>query len=140
MSLARFCRKPVALVLPEQSAAEAAEAMRDRHVGALVVVREDLRPVGIVTDRDIVTRVVAERKDPAAVPVADVMSRDVALARTNDRLDEAVFLMRKRGVRRLPIVDEQGCVAGVVALDDILVLLSAELDLAAAAVRENLGP
>jgi signal-transduction protein with cAMP-binding, CBS, and nucleotidyltransferase domain len=140
MSLARFCRKPVALVLPEQSCAEAAEAMRDRHVGSLVVVREDLRPVGILTDRDIVTRVVAQRRDPAAVSVGEVMTSDVALARVDSRLEEAVLTMRQRGVRRLPIVDGQGRVAGVVALDDILVLLSAELDLAAAAVRENAGP
>lgn len=140
MSLARFCRKTVAIIQPTQSVAEAAEAMRDRHVGALVVVQGELRPVGMLTDRDIVTRVVAERKDPKAVSVGEVMSPEPAIAHVDDTLDRALFTLREQGVRRLPIVDEQGRVAGLVSLDDVLVLLSGELDQAAAAVRDNQGP
>ena len=140
MSLTRFCRKTVAVIQPTQSISEAAEAMRDRHVGALVVVQDELRPVGMLTDRDIVTRVVAERKDSTALSVADVMSTEVAVARVDDTLDRTLFAMRQRGVRRLPIVDGQGRVAGLVSLDDVLVLLSAELDQTAAAVRDNQGP
>jgi CBS domain-containing protein len=140
MSLARFCRKTVAIIQPTQSIAEAAEAMRDRHVGALVVVQEDLRPVGLLTDRDIVTRVVAVRKDATATTVSDVMSAKPVVARVEDSLDRTLFAMRQEGVRRLPIVDGQGRVVGLVSLDDVLVLLSAELDQTAAAVRENQGP
>lgn len=140
MSLARFCRKTVAITNPTKSVAEAAEAMRDRHVGALVVVEDDLRPVGMLTDRDIVTRVVAVRKDPTAVSIRDVMTPQPVVARAEDTLDRTLFAMRQQGVRRLPIVDTQGRVVGLVSLDDVLVLLSAELDQTAAAVRENQGP
>ncbi|RKH35465.1 CBS domain-containing protein [Corallococcus praedator] len=140
MSLARFCRKKVAIIQPMQSVAEAAEQMRDRHVGALVVVGEEPRPVGILTDRDIVTRVVAERKDARAVPVLDVMSPQPVVAHVDDRLDQTFITLRQLGVRRLPIVDGQGCLAGLVSLDDLLVLLAAELDQTAAVVRENRGP
>jgi CBS domain-containing protein len=140
MSLARFCRKTVAIIQPTQSVAEAAEAMRDRHVGALVVVQDELRPVGMLTDRDIVTRVVAERKDPRALSVGEIMSPEPAIAHVDDTLDRTLFTLREQGVRRLPIVDEQGRVVGLVSLDDVLVLLSGELGLTAAAVRENQGP
>lgn len=140
MSLARFCRKTVAIIRPSQSVAEAAEVMSDRHVGALVVVQDDLRPVGVLTDRDVVTRVVAERKDPTTLSVSEVMSPEPTVARVDDTLDKTLFTLREQGVRRLPIVDGQGRVVGLVSLDDVLVLLSAELDQTAAAVRENQGP
>lgn len=140
MSLARFCRKTVAVIQSTQSVAEAAEQLRDRHVGALVVVEEELRPVGMLTDRDIVTRVVAERKDATAVLVSDVMSPRPAVAHVDDTLDQTLFTFKKRGVRRLPIVDALGRMVGLVSIDDVLVLLSAELDQTAAAVRENQGP
>ncbi|RKG54409.1 CBS domain-containing protein [Corallococcus sp. AB011P] len=140
MSLARFCRKPVAIIQSTQSVAEAAETLRDQHVGALVVVQEDLRPVGMLTDRDIVTRVLAARKDAAATSVADVMSPKPFVARLTDSIDMTLFALRQHGVRRLPIVDEQGRVAGLVSLDDLWVLLSAELDQTAAVVRDNQGP
>jgi CBS domain-containing protein len=140
MSLARFCRKTGAIIQPTQRVAEAAQRMRDEHLGAIVVVQDDLRPVGMVTDRDLVTRLVAERKEAAVVPVSDVMSPGPAVARVEDSLDQTLFAFKKHGVRRLPIVDGQGRVAGLVSLDDVLVLLSAELDQTAAAVRENQGP
>lgn len=140
MSLARFCRKTVAVIQSTQSVVEAAEQLRDRHVGALVVVEEELRPVGMLTDRDIVTRVVAERKDVRAVLVSDVMSPRPAVAHVDDTLDQTLFTFKKQGVRRLPIVDALGRTVGLVSIDDVLVLLSAELDQTAAAVRENQGP
>ncbi|QAT85766.1 Hypoxic response protein 1 [Corallococcus coralloides] len=140
MSLARFCRKPVAIIQSTQSVAEAAETLRDQHVGALVVVQEDLHPVGMLTDRDIVTRVLAARKDATATSVADVMSPRPFVARLTDSIDMTLFALRQHGVRRLPIVDEQGRVAGLVSLDDLWVLLSAELDQTAAVVRDNQGP
>lgn len=119
---------------------DAAELMRQLHVGSVVVVDEGGRPLGMLTDRDIVLRVVAEHRDPAATPVASVMSSEVACVQIDDLIDEAAFKMRQKGVRRLPIVDAVGKVCGIVALDDLLVLLSAELEQAAAAVRENQGP
>ncbi|MFZ5469094.1 MAG: CBS domain-containing protein [Myxococcota bacterium] len=139
MSLERFCRKRVVTVSPTQSVSEAARKMREEHVG-LVVVEEGGKPVGILTDRDVTCRVVAEGREAKALPVGEVMSRDVVVAQRDSLLDEVVVAMRRRGVRRIPIVDADGKVAGLVSLDDLTVLFAAELHQLAAAVRENQGP
>jgi len=139
MSLERFCRKPVVTVLPNQTVHDVALKMRGHHVGAVVVVEED-RPVGIVTDRDIVLRVILEARDPETTPVRHIMSRDLALVRDDEKIDDAVRSIREAGVRRLPIVDAKGKVVGMVTLDDLVVLIAGELSVAAGAVQANRGP
>ena len=86
MSLERFCREPVVTIQPTQSVRDAALLMRDRHVGAVLVVDDD-RPVGIVTDRDIVMRAIIEGRDPNTTPVRDVMSGSLTVVsqRPEDR-------------------------------------------------------
>ena len=138
MSLQRFTRKDVVTITPEGSCRQAAELMRARHVGAVVVVAGE-QPVGILTDRDLALRVVAAGADPET-PVSDVMSRDLVVARETDLMDQAVMAMRKKGVRRLPIVGRGGGLVGLVALDDLLVLLAGELSSTAEAVMDNRGP
>ena len=139
MSLERFCRQPVATLQPKQSVHDAARMMRDRHVGAVLVVEED-RPVGIVTDRDIVFRAVVEGRDPNKTPVRDVMSRSLTVVREGDKIDDAIIAIRTAGVRRLPIVNAAGKPVGIVTLDDLVVLLAGELGMAAGAVQANRGP
>lgn len=138
MSLQRFCRKEIAAVSPTESVFEAAQKMREHHVGA-VVVTESGKPVGMLTDRDVVLRVVLEGRNPQATSVQDAMSRTVATARSEEQIDDVVHRMRESRVRRLPIVDHAGRVVGLVSLDDLVVLLSAELGEAVAAVRSNRG-
>lgn len=108
----------VVTVGPGATALDAAREMHGRHVGAVVVVAADGRPVGIVTDRDIVMRVVVARLDAATTPVEQVMTRKLVTAR-DDSKDVAV-LMGLEGVRRVPLVDASGRVTGIVALDDLL--------------------
>jgi CBS domain-containing protein len=139
MSLERFCRKPIVTALPTQTVRDVALKMRDHHVGAVVVVEED-RPVGVVTDRDIALRVILEGRDAETTPVRDVMSRDLALVRDDDKIDDAVRAIREAGVRRVPIVDSNGKVVGMVALDDLVVLFASELGATVSAVRANRGP
>jgi CBS domain-containing protein len=139
MSLERFCRKPVVTVQPQQTVRDVALKMRDQHVGAVVVV-EDGRPVGILTDRDIVFRVIVENRDPGATPVREVMSRDPTVVRSGDKIDDAISSIRVAHVRRVPIVNAQGSVVGIVTLDDIVVLLAGELSAAAGSVQGNRGP
>src|SRR5581483_10766041 len=103
-----------------------------RHVGAVIVVAER-RPVGIVTDRDLTTCVLASGLAPET-PVRDVMTRDPACARKESGLNDAAQLLREHGVRRLPVVDAQGELHGVITLDDLLALLGEELASLAAAV------
>ena len=139
MSLERFCRKPVVTVLPKQTVHDAALRMRDQHVGAVVVVQEE-RPVGILTDRDIVLRVLLENRDPGTTTLEDVMSRNVTFVRSDDKIDTAISAIREACVRRLPIVDANGVAVGMMTLDDLFVLVAGELNLAAEAVRGNRGP
>lgn len=138
MSLERFCRTPVVSMLPTQSVHDAAITMRDHHVGAVLVVDNE-RPVGIVTDRDIVMRAIAEGRDPHGTPVSAIMSRNVTTVRRTDKIDDAVSAIRVAGVRRVPIVDADGRPIGMITMDDLVVLMAGELSAAAGAVQENRG-
>jgi CBS domain-containing protein len=104
-------------VSPSDSLTDAAVAMRDEDVGSLPVVEGD-RVVGIVTDRDIVVRAVAERADPQALKVGDVSSGDPVTIQPEEDLDEALELMASHRIRRLPVV-EDGRLVGVVAQADV---------------------
>lgn len=97
---------------------EAAEIMRDRDVGAVPVVREG-RLVGIVTDRDVALRLAAEGLDPGTTPVERVMTRDPRTCRPNDRLERVVEVMERQRVRRVPVVDGEGRLVGIVAQADL---------------------
>jgi CBS domain-containing protein len=105
-------------VRPSHSVAEASELMRDEDVGSLPVV-EGGRLIGIVTDRDIVVRAVAERRDPQTVTVDEVASRDLVTVEPEQDLDEALALMARRQVRRLPVVEEDGQLIGMLAQADV---------------------
>lgn len=106
---------------PEDTVVEAARLMRDANVGALPVVqtREELKVVGIVSDRDIVCRIVATGGDPWLAPVAEALSDDVTVLRETASIDDAVRLMSERQVRRLPVVDASGRLVGILAQADL---------------------
>jgi CBS domain-containing protein len=124
MSLARF-KTPLATISADDTVERAARKMRERGVGSLLVTR-DGRPSGIVTDRDLVLRVLAEGIDPAA-RVGGFATYEPVTVSVDDGIETAVQRMRVHGVRRLPIVDERGQVVGIVTADDLLVLLGGEL-------------
>lgn len=120
-----YYQKEVATIRADASAREAAEAMKTQAVGSLVVLR-DGAPVGIVTDRDLLDRVVADGKDPQATFTADVMSQPLRVAGPEDPLDRVVGMMSTGGIRRIPVVRD-GRLVGVVALDDVLAKVTEEL-------------
>jgi len=107
----------VRTVRPSQTLAEAAEVMKGEDIGSVPVVEED-RLVGMLTDRDIVIRAVAERRDPQAVKVDEVASRQPVTVEPEQDLDEALALMARRQVRRLPVV-EDGQLVGMLAQADV---------------------
>jgi len=111
-------REPVS-VGPEQSLAEAARAMREADAGDVLVVEEN-RLVGILTDRDIVIRAVAEDRDPTTATVREVCSGDLEAVTPDTLIDDAAELMRLRAVRRLPVI-EGAAPVGVVSLGDLAV-------------------
>jgi len=134
-TVAEHYYKDVATIPGEVMARDAADTMKSRAVGSLVVLK-DGKPVGIVTDRDLLERVVADGKDAGATPIADVMSQPLQVASPADPLDRVVELMSARGIRRVPVVRD-GELVGIVALDDVLVEVAEELrDLAEGMRRE----
>ena len=102
----------------DKSVAYAAKMMRDEDVGIAPIV-EGQRLVGVLTDRDITVRVVAEGRDPEQVKVTEVASRDLVTLDPQQNLDEALRLMARHQVRRLPVVEEDGRLAGVIAQADV---------------------
>ncbi len=97
--------------------------MRHAHVGCLVVAEPAgvaLKPLGMLTDRDIVIEAVAPGLDPATLTAGDVMSRPLATVTENDDLIDALARMREHGVRRLPVVDADGMLCGLVSVQDVL--------------------
>ena len=102
----------------DKSVAYAAKMMRDEDVGIAPIVEGD-RLVGVLTDRDIAVRVVAEGRDPEQVKVTEVASSDVVTLDPQQDLDEALRLMARHQVRRLPVVEEDGRLVGVVAQADV---------------------
>jgi CBS domain-containing protein len=126
MSLERISHTDVVTVPPDASVLEVAHLMRARHTGSVVVV-EDHCPIGIITDRDIVVKVVAAEVDPTRLGAKDIMAAPPSLVNINyDPLD-VTRIMRARGVRRLPVVDEHRHLLGMVTLDDVLRLLGHEI-------------
>lgn len=131
-----FATMVVAVVEPETTALAAAQLMRRHHIGALVVVdaKEKSRPVGILTDRDLVIALMAEGLDPELFTAGDIMSVELALANPEMDAMDAVQLMRQNRVRRLVIVDDAGRLVGIVTMEDLLELLTRELAALAAGV------
>lgn len=124
-----FATSVVAVVEPETSALVVAQLMRHHHIGALVVVEahEKSRPVGIVTDRDLVLELMAEGLDPAVFTAGDIMSVDLVMATPNMDVMDAVQLMNSHRLRRLVIADDAGRLLGIVTMEDVLELLTREL-------------
>ncbi len=138
MSLERICTKTVVTISPDATVLEAARLMHAKHVGCLVVLN-DSRPIGILTDRDIVLKTIAAGEKPEATLVKMAMTANPTTVNVNYDLLDAVRLMRDRGVRRLPIVNEHRHLLGIVTLDDLLMAFSAEVGELAGAVHKEFG-
>jgi CBS domain-containing protein len=115
--------------------------MRKHHVGDLIVTDHSngkRKPVGIITDRDIVIEVVAQGLHPGQVLVEDIMEPDLLTVGEQEGLSETIGKMRAKAVRRVPVVDAEGALAGIVCVDDLVELLAEELgDLAKVISREQ---
>jgi CBS domain-containing protein len=120
MSLSQF-RRPLATADVRDSVEQAAGIMRDRGVGCLVVTEKD-RPVGIVTDRDLVIRVLAQGLG-ASGPIGEYTTYAPLTVSIHDNVETAATCMRTHGIRRIPIVDDEGKAVGIVTADDLLMLL-----------------
>lgn len=141
-NVGQICQRDVVTVRESDDLIAAAKRMRDGHVGYLIVVEQDVgmravRPVGVLTDRDIVVAVIAKDVDPGALKVGDVMTREPLVVRDDDSVTAALQQMRRIGVRRMPVVGVHGELYGVVSIDDVLETLAAELDAIAGSIRHE---
>jgi len=138
MSIQHILRRSVKTLPPETSCREAARLMRDDKIGC-VVVAEAGRPCGVVTDRDLVVRVMATGQDAEQRTLAEVMSGAPVFLGDERSLDVVIRTMREEGVRRIPVVDEAGELEGIVTLDDLLVLLGDQIGSLAETVRQEIS-
>lgn len=138
MSIGELCNREVIVIGPDASIREAIRLMRNYHVGDLVVVEQNGQqriPLGVLTDRDVVIEVLAEDVDLDSVTVRDVMSAPVVSCRDGEDLIEVIDRMRAAGVRRIPVVNAQGGLEGILAVDDVLELMAEQTSILARLFR-----
>lgn len=133
MTLAWY-KKLVVTVTESETVTAVAQKLRDSRVGCVVVLT-DGRPAGIITDRDLAIRIVADGRDPSATRASDIVTYDPITCEESESVLEAVEKMRKHGVRRLPVVDGRGALVGIVTANDLIVDLGRQLG----AVAESLA-
>jgi len=130
MNVGEICNREVVIVDRQSTVRNAAKLMREFNVGDLVVVeeREDNRvPIGILTDRDIVVKIIAEDMDMDVLQVDEIIGAELFTAREKDDILETMKRMRSEGVRRLPVVNADGGLEGIITLDDLLPLLAEQI-------------
>lgn len=138
MPVKNYCRPAPGTASPEESIQDAAARMDAHGIGSLVVVDSDGRPIGMLTDRDVVLSTVRGRLDPGATPVREIMRGPVVTVTVKSPIGVAIRFMRRYGVRRIVVVDDRtGRLEGILSADDVVQLLSNELSGAAELIRSQ---
>ena len=142
MIVGNVCQTEVVTIGSDETLSVAAHVMREQHVGLLVVVAPaesngDRHPIGVLTDRDIVTAALAKDADVRTLKVGDVMTRNPLLADEGHPLEATLRFMRDLGVRRVPVVGSRGQLTGVLSLDDVLDAFASQLTNVADAIRNE---
>jgi CBS domain-containing protein len=124
VSVGIICSRSVDIADADETIQAAAQRMHERKVGTLVILDRANKPVGILTDRDLVIRAVSQGKDPRQTHVGDVMTPDPKVLSEAAPIEQALSLMRSGSFRRIPVTGSDGTLVGLISLDDILSLLS----------------
>ncbi len=127
MKIKDIMTKDIACVDAKSSAADAAKKMKDQNVGTVLIIEEN-QLKGLITDRAITTRAVAEEKDPRNVPVTDIMTKEIVGCSEDDDVFDALQTMGRNQVRRLPVVNNDSQLVGIVSMADIAQQLRAGVD------------
>lgn len=130
MPIGDICVRQVVTATRETTVQQAAQLMRENHVGDLLIVEQNhgaRTPIGIVTDRDIAVAVVALGLDPAVLSVGDIMGPELQTVDEDEGIFETLHQMRDAGVRRIPVVTQEHSLIGIVSTDDIIQLLADEM-------------
>ncbi|MFO7177739.1 MAG: CBS domain-containing protein [Pseudomonadota bacterium] len=139
MSIAQLIRRPVETLPPTATCVDAAQLMRTRNIGS-VIVAKDGEPQGVVTDRDLAVRVIAERREPSQVELSEVMSPHPIFLSIHRSLDDAIETMRDLGVRRIPVVNDDGQLEGILSMDDVISMLARQISQVGAAIEREIKP
>jgi CBS domain-containing protein len=130
MLVGEICNREVVIASADESVMQAARLMRENHVGDVVVVEEQegVRvPKGILTDRDIVIELIAQAVDLDTVNIGDVMSYELLIALESEDVLDILKRMRAKGVRRVPVVNQEGGLEGILTADDVIDLVAEQL-------------
>lgn len=131
MTIGEVCNREVTIIDREASIIDAAQIMREHHVGDIIVTEsrnDSVIPVGIITDRDLVIEIIARKVDVNSVTVGDVMSADLLTAVETENTDDVMLKMRNKGVRRVPVVSEDGNLIGIMSVDDFIDLFAENME------------
>ena len=142
MSLGKIYSNAVISISENGTIHECAKLMKEKHVGTVLVLSEqgDKKPLGIITDRDIVVKIVSKKNDLSNIKVTEVMSTDLLLLPKQQGIKEAIEAMKSKGVRRVPILDDDKKVCGIVSVDDLIMLLVNELSSLSGLIKDQLSP
>ena len=129
MNVGDICSKNVVYVLQQDSVLDVARIMREKHVGSVVVVENmqgEIRPQGMITERDLVLEVLTAKLDPSVVKAEDILTCELICVTETHDIKEALKYLRYYGVRRAPVVNVNGILVGLFSIVDSLSILSKE--------------
>jgi CBS domain-containing protein len=141
MAIEQYATRNVVMVSEEASLHEAAHLMKEENVGTIVVVKNketDLTPRGILTDRDIVIRLLSEDGDPKQIRVKDISTHNLLVIQQGQGVQETIKALTDKGVRRAPVVDANNKIIGIITLDDLLLLVIEELQCLAGLIKKQM--
>jgi CBS domain-containing protein len=130
MSIGEYCNREVVIARTSDSVGEIARLMREHHVGSIVIANNEQGnriPLGIITDRDIVIEVIAANIELNSVNAGDIMSTELKTVREVDTIWDTIGRMRNAGVRRMPVVNDENVLVGIISVDDLLEAMANEL-------------
>ena len=131
MFIGEICNRNVIIATRNTSVTELAQLMREHHVGSIVIVEQQNEcniPVGIITDRDLVIELVSKDVDIQSITAGDIMSSELVTVRESNHVYDTLKLMRGKGIRRIPVVNDENVLIGILTVDDLLDVVISELD------------
>jgi CBS domain-containing protein len=137
MSLKQLMTEEITSLPSTATVLDAAKFMTDMNVGSVIVTEAD-SPSGLITDRDVVAKVLAQGKDSKTTKIGEVMVSPVVTITEDKDIIDATKLMSSHGIRRLPVTDSAGKLTGVISLDDVLVVLGNEMQNIATTLKKGL--
>lgn len=130
MTAGEICNRNTIIMDKTESALEAALLMKLNQVGSVIIVEKkgsDIKPIGIITDRDLAIRIIVERKNAAEHPVEEIMTHEPVTVKEDQNEFQVLEIMRDKGIRRVPVVNNDGSLVGLITADDIIDFLSDEM-------------